>query len=139
MTTYRSSDGLMSSSDPQAVALWESICAEHASAQSRASAVLRAKGVKMEHPDDGWVNRDRNTVAPCYPRFDDGVSEGDLIALGWPSSGYRLVRCTTVERSGILVPLVTYSFEETGDRVDLVETPNRALPRWRRMIGRRRG
>lgn len=137
MTMYRSRDGLASSSDRQVVELWESICTEQASAQDRASALLRAKGVKMEHPDDGWVNRERNTIAPCYPRFDDGVSEGDLIALGWPSSGYRLVRCTRVERSGILVPFVTYAFEETGTRVDPVDKPNRALPWWRRAFSRR--
>lgn len=47
-------------------------------------AALRGAGVKAAHPDDGWVNRERNTVHLAYPQFNDGLSVGDLLALGWP-------------------------------------------------------
>lgn len=62
-------------------------------------AALRAAGVVGAHPDDGWVDRENNTVLFCYPQFDDGVKEGDLIALGWPQWGsakpqHRIVRVT---------------------------------------------
>lgn len=60
---------------------------------------LRAAGVKAAHPDDGWVDRDANTVCFVYPQFDDGVNVGNLIALGWPTwsgnkSQHRIVRVT---------------------------------------------
>lgn len=57
---------------------------------------LRAAGVKAAHPDDGWVNRDRNTVRLEYPRFNDRPQVGDLIALGVPDR-YRLVRVTGLD------------------------------------------
>lgn len=116
--TYRSSDGLCWSSDPKAVALWNSIAARHANEQAAASSQLRALGVKLEHPDDGWVNRDQNSVSPCYPRFDLNPKPGDLIALGWPDSGYRLVRCINVERRGVLISKTVYLFEDTGERLE---------------------
>lgn len=114
---HKSRDGLASSADPAAIALWDEITARHASEQTASSEQLRALGVKMEHPDDGWVNRDRNSILPAYPRFDLRPEAGDLIALGWPWSGYRLVRCTKVEHEGILIPRTVYYFEETGQCV----------------------
>jgi len=39
-------------------------------------------GVKLAHPDDGWVNREKNYLRPCYPYFDNKPQVGDLIALG---------------------------------------------------------
>lgn len=116
---FKSRDGLMSSDDREEVALWDRICDGQASAQARGSALLRAHGVKLEHPDDGWVDRERNTITPSYPRFDDGVEVGDLIALGWPRDGYRLVRCTRIVQRRILIPTVTYSFVDTGERVEI--------------------
>lgn len=56
--------------------------------------VLRAAGVKAAHPDDGWVKRDESKVHLCYPQFDDGLSEGDLLALGWHFAETRIVRVT---------------------------------------------
>lgn len=52
---------------------------------------LRANGVKAAHPDDGWVDRQKNTIRFQYPQFNDGVGIGDLVALGWPSSKTRIV------------------------------------------------
>jgi hypothetical protein len=57
---------------------------------------LRARGVKAAHPDDGWVDRDRNTLQPTYATFDDGLQAGDLLALGWPWRA-RIVRVIRVE------------------------------------------
>jgi len=113
-----SADGLMSSSDPKAVATWNAIGASMAEEQRAASARLRAEGVKLEHPDDGWVDRAENSIRPCYPPFDLSPQVGDLIALGWPWTGYRLVRCTRIERRTLLVESVRYFFEETGTRVE---------------------
>jgi hypothetical protein len=59
---------------------------------------LRGLGVKMAHPDDGSVNRDCNEISLVYPQFDDGVSIGDVIALGWPPK-YRFVRMIGIRRS----------------------------------------
>lgn len=62
---------------------------------------LRACGVKAAHPDDGWVNREKNSVYFCYPQFNDNPVVGDLIALGWPQWSmkkpqHRLVRVTEI-------------------------------------------
>jgi hypothetical protein len=58
---------------------------------------LRARGVKAAHPDDGWVDRDKNRVHLCYPDFNDGLKVGDLLALGWPWKDTRIVRITATE------------------------------------------
>lgn len=58
---------------------------------------LRACGVVAAHPDDGWVNRELNTVQLAYPQFNDGIAEGSLIALGWePYHGKRRHRVVRV-------------------------------------------
>lgn len=54
-------------------------------------AQLRAEGVKAAHPDDGWIDREKNTVTFCYPQFNDGAGAGELVALGWYDR-HRLVR-----------------------------------------------
>lgn len=58
--------------------------------------MLRRNGVKAAHPDDGWVNRERNGVRFCYPQFNDGAGVGDTVALGWPDR-HRLVTIIEVE------------------------------------------
>jgi len=85
---------------------------------------LREQGVKAAHPDDGWVNREKNTVRLEYPIFNDNPQVGDLIALGWPWRGYRLVLVTELNFLSTMNPLVlsayslrpdepwSYSFEE---------------------------
>lgn len=88
MARYVSSDGLMSSSDPAAVELWESIGARMANDEATWTEILRVRGVKLAHPDDGWVKRDRNRFhLSWYPQFDDHPEIGDLIAFGKPPSG----------------------------------------------------
>lgn len=112
---YQSADGLLRSNDLQAVAAWDQVGAEMAHDQARANAQLRAQGVKAAHPDDGWVDRQCNSVQFVYPAFDDGVQVGDLIALGWPWPGYRLVRVIGIQdRRGPLLTTRHYWFEQEG-------------------------
>jgi len=53
--------------------------------------LLRQIGVTAAHPDDGWVDRHNNEVILCYPRFNDGLKVGDVLALG-DCDNYRLVK-----------------------------------------------
>lgn len=88
MSRYTSSDGLMSSADPQAVALWESIGARMEDDKRNWTQRLRDAGIKLAHPDDGWVNRERNTFSlSWYAQFNDSPEVGDLIAFGKPPEG----------------------------------------------------
>lgn len=85
---HTSDDGRMRSSDPSAVALWDSIGNRMANDKRTWTDILRSLGVKYAHPDDGWVNRDRNThTRSWYPQFDDRPEVGDLIAFGSPPGG----------------------------------------------------
>ena len=82
-----------------AVVMMRDIATTMEQQQAEWIAELRAAGVKAAHPDDGWVDRDVDTVYFCYPQFDDGVAVGDLIALGWPKwnskkAQHRIVRVT---------------------------------------------
>ena len=113
---FRSRDGLAQSNDQATIATWDSIGERMAREQSDASEALRELGVRLEHPDDGWVDRERNTVRPCYPRFDLGVAPGDLIALGDPWNGYRVVRCTSAGEVGVIARAMEYGFVDEGQR-----------------------
>lgn len=82
---YRSRDGLCSSIDSAAVALWDSIGAQMDADKRSWTETLRAMGVKLAHPDDGWVKRDAPEPylsLSWYPQFNDEPQAGDLIALG---------------------------------------------------------
>lgn len=142
---YRSRDGLCESADASAVALWDSIGDRMADDQRGWVARLRAMGVKAAHPDDGWVKRNETPpkVFFSYPAFNDGVQEGDLIALGAPYHHggykwgtdrwkYRLVRVTGSTTHGVMDPMTYWHFEDTGVRL-----PPR--PSWFKRRGWRRG
>lgn len=73
---------------------------------------LRSLGVKLAHPDDGWVNREQNNVYPVYPQFDDKPQVGDLIALGWPGK-CRIVKVTKIETPKYIGNSKYYFFEPT--------------------------
>ncbi len=75
-------------------------------------AALREQGVKAAHPDDGWVDRDRNEVHLAYPDFNDGLGVGDLLALGWPSGETRIVRITGKRTPEIGLGMTYWAFEE---------------------------
>jgi hypothetical protein len=91
----RMRDGSTVSGSPEVVAA--TVAHEEAwyAAQARWVADLRARGIKAAHPDDGWVNRERNTIHFCYPQFRDrSLGVGDLIALGSHHWSTRIVRVT---------------------------------------------
>lgn len=92
---YRSKDGLLTSSSPEGAALWDSITERHENSKQGWTARLREMGVKLAHPDDGWVKRDQNKFSlSWYPQFDDRPEVGDLVAFGCPPRGehYRRTR-----------------------------------------------
>lgn len=89
-----------------AVAQFQSIAQSMEREQDVWIASLRAEGVKAAHPDDGWVDREHNTIQFVYPQFNDGAKAGDLVALGWPKWGssadrvsHRIVRLIEHEQS----------------------------------------
>ena len=85
---------------PEMVALSARIDAHMQGEAADATRYLREQGVKAAHPDDGWVNREKNTVRLEYPLFNDKPQVGDLIGLGQPWKTYRLVRVTELEYLG---------------------------------------
>lgn len=84
--------------DPEHMSLITGIATSMEREQAAWIAQLREQGVKAAHPDDGWVDREQNSVTLCYPQFNDGAKAGDLVALGWPTwagkDRYRIVRLT---------------------------------------------
>lgn len=70
--------------------LFKSIVQEQRAAEAEWITRLRREGVKAAHPDDGWVDRQRNEVMLVYPQFCDHAGEGDRIALG-NEERYRIV------------------------------------------------
>jgi hypothetical protein len=87
------SDGSTVRGRPDLVALAIQTSNDLDSEKAEWIAQLRSIGIKAAHPDDGWVKRDKSKyhdfVQFCYPQFNDGVKEGDRIALGWPDR-YRV-------------------------------------------------
>lgn len=76
---------------------------------------LAQRGVKGAHPNDGWVNRDENTVIFVYPHFDYGISVGDFIALG-DKDEFCIARITEVICSKFfLTTNQKYKFEYVWD------------------------
>lgn len=70
--------------------------AEDCDAQTKQDAwisKLRSEGVQAAHPDDGWVDREENTITFCYPQFDDRIEIGSKIALGDQDS-WRIAEIT---------------------------------------------
>lgn len=75
--------------------VWTDICRPAQRSHNEWVVMLKANGVKLAHPDDGWVNRSENYIDPSYPSFDLNPQSGDLIALGTYEK-YRLVRVTEI-------------------------------------------
>jgi hypothetical protein len=100
--------------DAEAVRLWHQVCDEMETAQARWIAELRAAGVKAAHPDDGWVDREHNTLQFAYPQFNDDAKVGDLVALGWHPSEHRPLQHRIVRLTGFTAGLLgmgCWSFE----------------------------
>lgn len=70
---------------------------EMAMEKADAHAKLRAQGVAAIGADDGWVDRKENSwMPPSYATIFQPIKVGDKIALGWPWSGFRIVRVTAI-------------------------------------------
>lgn len=87
--------GSIVSGDPSFVALFNAIGRQMDAEQEFWVKNLRALGVKASHPNDGWIDRENNTLVFMYPQFNDGADVGDLVALGWPDAKCWLVRLTS--------------------------------------------
>ena len=75
--------------------------------------LLRSLGIKAAHPDDGWVNREENSIRFAYPSFNDHPRVGDLIVLGSPSSKTaKIVRVIKKKKQGVFSPRHDLYFEE---------------------------
>lgn len=107
------------SGSPEFIALWRKVCDEQKLSEKQWVAELRAKGFKAAHPNDGWVNRKDNEVSLVYPQFNDGVSIGDLVMLGWPNDkDCRPVRIIGVRKGLISFDpsrIMYYKFEDVQE------------------------
>jgi len=93
-----SNDGLVRSYSETGDSFLDSynrICQQSAERKTEWIKMLRANGIKMSHPDDGWVNRENFSIHPCYPDFNDGVKVGDEICLGSPSNEWNHIVTVT--------------------------------------------
>lgn len=88
--------------------LWTSICMKQYERETEWIKGLRANGVKASHPDDGWVDREKNEIHLCYPQFNDGLKVGDRLALGTHDK-FRIVEVTGY-RKGLFGVLEYWSF-----------------------------
>lgn len=82
------------------VELWHNICDKQEEDEAKWIKRLRANGFKAAHPNDGWVDRENNTLHFAYPQFNDGADVGDMVMLGWPSDSpdkSRAVRLTGIK------------------------------------------
>jgi hypothetical protein len=99
------------------------VASEMAAEKQAALAELRAKGIVAVGADDGWIDREKNTwTPPSYATIFEPIKVGDRIALGWPSTGFRIV-CVTGKRQSPF-GLTYYSFEpaeEQAKQKDAVE------------------
>lgn len=106
---YESKDGICKSNNAEFVHTWNEVGKSMEEEEKQWITELRSQGVKASHPDDGWVDRENNTVLLQYPQFNDGVKIGDTIALGWSWHKTRLVKVVDI----IISPLgcTRYAFE----------------------------
>ena len=111
-TDHETGASLTSNGSPEGNACVETfarVAREMAVEKQAALAELRAKGIVAVGADDGWVDREKNTwTPPSYATIFEPIKVGDHIALGWPSSGFRIVRVTGEMRSPL--GLTYYSF-----------------------------
>lgn len=77
----------------EALATFARLTREYEANQLEWARTLMRQGIKAAHPDDGWVDRKKNTFVLMYPEFRSDISVGSLVALG-NHEKYRLVRVT---------------------------------------------
>ena len=83
------------------VAMFRSIALEQEARTREWVESLHQMGCTVAHPDDGWVDRKGSYVGLCYPYYEDGVSVGDKMALGWPDK-YRIVEVVGIKNLGYI-------------------------------------
>ena len=97
----KSKDGLIQancSGNPEFIKVYDNISEEYDKAHNIWVQKLIHDGFKASHPNDGWVDREHNTVLFCYPHFDNHPEVGDMIMLGSHTNyNNRPVRVTEVE------------------------------------------
>ncbi len=76
------------------------IMRERAEAESAWRAKLFSQGVVATHPDDGWVDREENTICFAYPYINRRLEPGALVALG-DHEKHRIVRLTCFKEWGL--------------------------------------
>lgn len=111
--TVRLHDGTTVRANEENLALVLDIDRQFQNSEAEWVKSMRALGAKAGHPDDGWVRRNPDGSGKVhleYPRFNDGLGEGDLLALGAHYGKTRIVRVTKVEPVGRLIPMTYYHF-----------------------------
>jgi len=95
--------------DPKFVKQWHEICDEHETKKNTWIKELRAVGFKAAHPNDGWVNREKNEIYFAYPYFNDGADIGDKVMISFSPDSTRPVRLIG-SRCGLM--LTYWKFED---------------------------
>jgi len=103
------------------LATYDRVCRERSQRQSDWVFRMRCLGVAIITPDDGWVDRQRHTVAPpSYANLVERAAVGDLIALG-NFERWRIVQITRVEERWLRGTL--YHFDPSELDVTRVADP----------------
>ncbi len=79
---HKSKDELLSSHSDKFVNFYNNICSDRKVKLNEFIKKLKALNIKANHPDDGWHERKDRYFQFSYPRFNDGVNIGDMVALG---------------------------------------------------------
>lgn len=96
---YYSSDGSFSVNEKSLYLLpiFEENSRKRKEIENKRISYFRSINIKAAHPDDGWVDRENNTVILEYPIFQDEISVGDKIVLYENLSyKYRIVEVVKV-------------------------------------------
>lgn len=79
---YTSSTGERVQGDSKFIEMYKNICEESDKKKEKWIQWLRSFGIKAAHPNDGHHDRENCEFHLAYPYFDDGINEGDSVALG---------------------------------------------------------
>lgn len=100
---------LCKTNDPKIAKLWEDICNDQQKRHDEWVEYLRGNGIAAAHPDDGWVDRENNTIQFAYPGFGrNNIKIGALVALG-NYKKYRIVKI--IEEEELLGGFKRWKFE----------------------------
>ena len=95
-------DGMVYDRNGVVDANWINICGEFDKREREWISMLRERGFKASHPNDGHVDRNKNLIHFAYPHFNDSASVGDLVMLGQPfdkENKLRKIRLTSYRDS----------------------------------------